>query len=449
MTGTWPGTWETGEKRIVDTNREVTGRRKDGSEFPMDLAVGEASLGGEKIFTGIIRDITERKAAEETIRRQERSLRAIIDNIPMVIILKDKYGRHLAVNDYYETATGTAPGEIVGKDDTEVFPEELAAKIIEIDKAIMAAGEASTFEERIPNPDGTLHDFLTTKAPIRNETGDVESLVVAALDITDRKKIERNLSDAYEVISGSIQYASRIQQAFLTGEEMLAATMEDSFVIWEPRDVVGGDIYWCRLWGEGILVIAADCTGHGVPGAFMTLISSGALDRAYGETEPGQLGALIRQMHLMIQFSLNQHGGSGESDDGLELSACFIDLDNANVTFTGARLPLYVVEDGDVTEIKGTKSGLGYRGIPPTQEFEQVDIPLRPGQIYYMATDGLIDQVGGERRRMFGKKRFKELLLDVQGLPFDEQKRTIHQSFVDYQGEESRRDDVTVIAFKP
>lgn len=314
---------KTGERRIVGSNREVKGLRKDGSEFPMDLAIGEAIIGKDKIFTGIVRDITERKEAE------------------------------------------------------------------------------------------------------------------------------RKLSDAYEVISGSIQYASRIQQAVLTGKEMMKSVMSDYFVIWEPRDVVGGDIYWCSPWGHGVLVIAADCTGHGVPGAFMTLIAGGALDRALGEVEPGQLGALIQKMHLVTQFTLNQHGGAGGSDDGLELSACFFDIEDRSLVYSGARLPMFIVENGEVTVLKGTKSGIGYRGIPETQEFDEISLELRDGQSFYMVTDGLIDQIGGERRRMYGKKRLQALLLDIQELPFSEQKQRIMSALMEFQGDETRRDDVTVLGFKP
>jgi PAS domain S-box-containing protein len=441
---------DTREKRIVGSNREVTGLRKDGVSFAMDLAIGEASLGGETVFTGIIRDITERKRAQDTIRRQEERLRAIIDNIPLVIILKDSQGRYLTVNNYYEAATGVAPDSTIGLTDGEILPPETAEVIMDIDRRIMESKTSGRFEEKIPNPDGSLHDFLTTKVPILDRQGNVETLVVAALDITDRKVAERKLSDAYDVISSSIQYASRIQQAFLTGREMLAATMKDSFSLWVPRDVVGGDIFWCRPWGnDGVIVMAADCTGHGVPGAFMTLISAGALDRAVNEVAPGSLGKLVRQMHLIVQSSLNQQGDTGTSDDGLELSAAYIDLAASTLIFTGARLPLYVVENGEVTEIRGTRSGIGYRGISSTQQFDETVIPLTGRQSFYMATDGYIDQVGGERRRMLGKSRFKETLLGVQGLPFAEQEQRIIAALIDYQGEETRRDDVTVLGFRP
>lgn len=198
--------------------------------------------------------------------------------------------------------------------------------------------------------------------PVFKDDG-ITGAVITFMDISERKEAERKLQDAYNIISESINYAGNIQQAVLTGEDMIATTMSDHFVLWEPRDVVGGDIYWCHLWGDGILVILADCTGHGVPGAFMTLISTGALDRAMAEVPPGKVGDLIQRMHQIIQITLNQHGGQGESNDGLELGACFLEPDLGHLVFAGARFSLFRVNGGDVEEIKGTKKGLGYRGI--------------------------------------------------------------------------------------
>ena len=116
--------------------------------------------------------------------------------------------------------------------------------------------------------------------------------------------------------------------------------------------------------------------------------------------------------------------------------------------FSSARFDLFLVENGEITVIKPTKSGIGYRGIPFDQEYSEHHINLMEGQAIYMTSDGLLDQVGGERGRMFGKKRFKKLLLDVQDISMSEQKQAIHQALIEYQGSENRRDDVAVMGFK-
>ena len=441
--------WRASSKGVTSRIEDEVLWRKDGSQFPVEYSATPIRRGSEIIGSVIaFNDETERRESQELIKRQERQLRAIIDNIPLVIILKDKHGRHLTVNNYYEVATGVAPDIVVGKTDDEFLPPEVAQTIMDMDKEILTSGEPYTFEEQVPNPDGTLHDYLTTKAPVLDASGEVDTLVIAALDITERKKAESELTDAYNIISDSIRYAANIQKAVLTGEDMLAATMADHLVLWEPRDVVGGDIYWCHLWEDGILVVLADCTGHGVPGAFMTLIATGALDRAMAETPTGQVGNLINRMHQVIQIMLNQHGGKGDSDDGLDLGVCYLSPTMDKMIFSGARFSLFCVENGEVSEIKGTKKGIGYRGIPLGQSYEETVIPLKSGQSFYMSSDGYLDQVGGERKRMFGKKRFKELLLSMEKLPFTEQRKKLYKTLLEYQDEEVRRDDISVVGFK-
>lgn len=274
-------------------------------------------------------------------------------------------------------------------------------------------------------------------------------------EIDQRKKAQAELTiahdklgDAMMHIEDSINYASRIQRSVLPDETLFTALFEDYFILWEPRDVVGGDIYWANTWGDGVIMILGDCTGHGVPGAFMTLITTGAMDRALIDTEAGEVGVFLQRIHQMVQVTLGQHGDEGESDDGMELGVCYFKQNAKTMTFASARFDLFQVEDGDVTIVKPTKSGIGYRGIPFDQEFAEHRVELSAGKCFYMTSDGLVDQVGGERGRMFGKNRFKKLLLSVQDKSMSEQKEALFQALVDYQGDENRRDDVAVIGFK-
>ncbi|MGB0697145.1 MAG: SpoIIE family protein phosphatase [Rhodospirillaceae bacterium] len=256
------------------------------------------------------------------------------------------------------------------------------------------------------------------------------------------------LEDAFSVISSSIDYASRIQRAILPDDTIFQAMFAEHFIIWQPRDRVGGDMYWIRAWGDGVLLIVADCTGHGVPGAFMTLIATGALDRAQDDVSPGKPGALVQRMHQLVQLTLGQHTDQGESDDGLELGAVYVDSDTTHLIFTGARFDLFHF-DGDAAQvIKGTKQGIGYRRVPFGQTYDETMVTIAPDSRYYMTSDGLIDQVGGARKRSFGKKRFKQLLSEIKDLPMSEQKERIEEALSTYQGSEKRRDDVSMVGFK-
>ena len=257
------------------------------------------------------------------------------------------------------------------------------------------------------------------------------------------------LEEAHEVIASSIQYASRIQRSILPEADLVDSTLSDCFILWEPRDVVSGDVYWVARWGDGVLIAVGDCTGHGVPGAFMTLIANSAFERALLDVEPGAVGKLISRMNQLIQVALKQTAQGGELDDGIELGACYLAGDRTRATFAGARTSLFSAPPGkDLAEIKGDKRGIGYRRTPFDQAYRETGLTVAPGMRFYMTSDGLIDQIGGERRRAFGLTRFLAILNRHQDQPMADQKNLLVNALADYQGEEIRRDDVLVLGFR-
>jgi serine phosphatase RsbU (regulator of sigma subunit) len=270
--------------------------------------------------------------------------------------------------------------------------------------------------------------------------------------VADQKQVieeaQVSLQDAFNVISSSINYAARIQRSMLPNYSLLDALVQDHLILWDPRDTVGGDIYWVGAWGDGCLIMLGDCTGHGVPGAFMSLITIGALERAMSEVSGGELGLLISRLHQYIQTALGQHYEGGDSDDGLELGAVYFAPDGGFLTFAGARFDLFEINSGTVNVTKGIKCGLGYRKIPYTQAYEEKVVPLSTGSSFYLTTDGIIDQIGGVKHRSFGKKRFLECLLLKQDHSMAEQKQHLEETLLNYQGKERRRDDVSVIGLR-
>jgi hypothetical protein len=239
-------------------------------------------------------------------------------------------------------------------------------------------------------------------------------------DISERKWAEERLQAAYDVITGSIQYATRIQRSVLPPQSYLAEDLVDHFVIWPPRDLVGGDIYWYRRIATGFLIILTDTIGHDVPGAFMSLISTGALDRTLRATPDGSPSQILHDINQGVKRTLRQDRDEGESDDGLELGVCLIEPGDDRLTFAGARFSLFHAKGDVIEEIKGDKSGIGYRRVPGDQTFTDHVVDRLEGRTFYMSSDGLIDQVGGEKGRMFGKKRFVTLLDSLRGQPMSE-----------------------------
>ena len=265
--------------------------------------------------------------------------------------------------------------------------------------------------------------------------------------VVERKRSEELITKAHKLITESVDYASNIQRSLLPTAASLVAALGDHFVLWEPRDMVGGDFYWLRRCRSGHLLIVCDCTGHGVPGAFMTLIGTGALNQALSEDPEGDPGNVLAIMNRFIKRSLLQDSDEGHADDGLELGVCRIE-GAGNLTYAGARFSLVLSEQDGIREVKGDKTGIGYRGSDPDFEFTNHRINVTPDTKCYLYSDGIIDQVGGENRRGFGRKRLLRLLSELQDQPMAEQMTGIQHALVDYQDDEIRRDDVTVVGFK-
>ena len=379
---------------------------------------------------------------------KEKQLRVALTNMSDGIFTIDKDGKFEMFNDRYASMIGLPEDLIrVGNSVEEVIRHaaemgyygagDVDERVFERTSTLMS----DVYEElEARTVDGRILDYR--KAPIE----DGGSIVVVS-DVTERRKAELELSDAFQSISSSISYASRIQKSILPPTEALTERFDDHFVIWEPRDVVGGDVYWCHTWGEGELVLLGDCTGHGVPGAFMTLISTGALERAMTEVDEGDVPALVQRMHQLVRHSLGQDGSSGNANDGLELGVCYVVPADKRVTFVGARFDLYVVNNGTLEQIRSGKKGIGYPEVPEDYTFEAAVVDAPAGAQFYMTTDGAVDQINDRERRRFGKKRFKDLLMSVQELPMPSQGQEILKTITEYQGAAPRLDDIAVVGF--
>jgi serine phosphatase RsbU (regulator of sigma subunit) len=268
-------------------------------------------------------------------------------------------------------------------------------------------------------------------------------------DLTEIKESEQRAAAANHLILQSLRYASRIQSAILPAREELASVTADHFLIWEPRDIVGGDFFWFQPINDGYAIILGDCTGHGVPGAFMTLIAWGLLDRTLRSADNDNPSQVLTGLHRGVQDLLGQKEEQGETDDGLEAGVCFINPSKQEMTFAGARFSLWKARGDDVIEIKGDRNGLGYRRYPQEATFTNLTLPLGAGDSFYLTTDGLIDQIGGPHGRSFGKRRFQTLLKRNKGAPMQKQAESLQRSFKKFQGQQLRRDDLTVLGFVP
>jgi serine phosphatase RsbU (regulator of sigma subunit) len=246
-------------------------------------------------------------------------------------------------------------------------------------------------------------------------------------------------------ITDSINYAKRIQEAILPARELKRRIFPDAFVLFQPRDIVSGDFYWFAEKNEKRIIAAADCTGHGVPGAFMSMIGNAFLNEIINEngiTSPAEILNLLR---TKVITSLKQANDDGQNNsDGMDIALLSIDDKKNTAEFAGANNPVWHIRNGIVTEIKGDKQPIGlYRG--ETQPFTNHKISFQKGDSLYIFTDGYADQFGGEKGKKFRYKQMQEVLLSIQNREMPAQEKILLDTFYKWKGNLEQVDDVLVI----
>lgn len=392
-------------------------------------------------------DITDRKKAESLLQESEQRFKTVLDNMPAAVFLRNLEGEFVLVNQGYKDIYQVDEANFYGKTVHDLLPDEEADAYAAEDQEVLISGEVKEFETIVARGDES-RILAAVKFPIYDLSGEAEAVGGIEIDITERKQAEIAIAEQKAIIDESIIYASRIQRSTLADKHLLDVAFSDHFVIWEPRDVVGGDIYWLLPEKDGYVLGVADCTGHGVPGAFLTLVSTSALRFAISENPDADPARLIASMNYFIKDVLAQYTDDAISDDGLELGVCRINTSTKSMTFSGARFSLWIVQDGAVQELKGDKTGIGYTNVPVRLELKNHTIQQVDGTSYYMFSDGFNDQVGGDRGRGFGKRRMLDLLVRHADQPMADQRDEILKAFAEFQGDELRRDDLTMVGFR-
>ena len=267
----------------------------------------------------------------------------------------------------------------------------------------------------------------------------------AALEIS---KSREELAIKNKDIQDSLNYAKRIQQAIMPTQYLLKTYFPESFVFYNPRDIVSGDFYWFVEKNNKLYVAAVDCTGHGVPGAFMSLIGINLLNNIIGENESLPAGKVLDELNKNVYDSLNKQIDNVTLQDGMDMSLCVIDLINKKVNFSGAQNPLVLIRDGEYIEIPANRFSIGSFKYDFKTFFSEFIFDIRKGDTIYLFSDGFADQFGGKDNKKFKKKRFRKLLLDISKYPMAEQEDILRDTFNSWKGDNEQVDDVLVIGIK-
>ena len=289
--------------------------------------------------------------------------------------------------------------------------------------------------------------------------------------LQQKKKINAKLEAQKQIVEGknieitdSINYAKRIQKAVLQAEERDLKNFPNHFILFKPKDIVSGDFYWMLEKNDDIYITAADCTGHGVPGAFMSMLGIAFLNEITAQNESHSPAEILNQLRFKIIKELGQKGELGESRDGMDMSMIKYNIKDRKIEWAGANNPLWMISSNKETidyvdetieindseyhfcEIKANKQPIGYSNN--LEPFVNHKLQLDNGDSIYLFSDGFADQFGGEKGKKFMKKRFKNLLIENEKLPMEEQRERLEFSFNNWKGDIEQLDDVCVIGIR-
>lgn len=262
------------------------------------------------------------------------------------------------------------------------------------------------------------------------------------------KDANDKLSVAFQDIKDSINYAKKIQNAILPLDEEIKKALPQSFVLFQPRDVVSGDFYWFNRKDHLIYIAAVDCTGHGVPGAFMSMIGSSLLNEIISKKGNHDAAGVLKKLHLGVRKSLKQDRDSYESKDGMDLALAVIDTNTNSLQYAGAKRSLFAFINGEFSEVKADKQSIGGLEMKDDYTFQNHNFPLQKGDTFYLFTDGYVDQFGGEKGKKYSTKRLKERLTELQSLSLSEQCKTLEKDIVQWKSDLEQVDDILVIGLR-
>ena len=255
------------------------------------------------------------------------------------------------------------------------------------------------------------------------------------------------LAESSSKLMDSIRYAQLIQSSILPEDTAICRLIPEFLVIYRPRDIVGGDSYFFRETGNDFIIAVIDCTGHGVPGAFMTMTANAVLGHIFDTNVNGDPADILKEFNRLMRAELHHNDSGASVDNGLEIGLCRCNITDRKVVFAGARMDLLLVTSGKVKKIQGDRQAIGYRRSDPSFTYTSHEISLELGITCYLSSDGILDQSGGPRGWGFGRKRFMELLSSISWLSAKERKSAIEEALACYQGDNPQRDDITVVGF--
>ncbi|MFZ5807034.1 MAG: PAS domain-containing protein [Verrucomicrobiota bacterium] len=401
-------------------------------------------------FVTTIFDISDQKKLEAELKQEKFFLRTLMDAVPTPIAYKDTHLKYLDCNKAFEAFTEHRHEDIVGKTVFECFSPERAKRIHEEDKKFLHSNHQETsYEIELPDQ-GETKDFHIIKTKFYLADGTLGGFVSTISDITDSKRLRENLRAINQQLAlrnEQMLESVRLQTGMQGNHEEFTKHFKEAFVFARSRDSFSGDFYWFSRREDKLFLAAADCTGHGLTGALTTMLCHALLHQIVNEQNITQPDEVLALLDVKLQAVMKKSRIPKEVPVGMDIAFCSFAPQKKRLQFAGAHHALYCLRHGRVKEIKGSPFTIGGQHRRKEKSFRLHTITLREDDVFYLSSDGFLDQMNPQKKK-FLNKNFIHLLEESHALTLAEQKKKLAHVFESWKGAQHQTDDVLILGVK-
>ena len=432
---------------------EYTYVRKDGQQISLETRA--RNLFADPSVNGIIlnsRDITERRRAEREERLRTR-MQSLSENSLDMIIRLSSDGQFYYANPVVEDYLGKTPHELINKTLSEAdlpfdLHEYFDLTILSLKESPRKTGNEITIPVRTGGKN--INRIMSMAAIPEFNDQELETILIVGHDITEAKRIEKEIQVKNRKIEDSINYAERIQSSILPSIKQIQEYFPKCFIYYKPRDVISGDFPWFFPGEDLIYLAAVDCTGHGVPGALLSFIGYFLLNNIVDHAKESTAGEICDRLHEGVRKTLKQESEEADARDGMDIAFCRIETRKKEIQYAGAHRPLYLLRAGELLEFKGDRKAIG--GIPnrkkPEALFTNHLIPYQTGDKIFFFTDGMPDQLGGPENKKYSPGRIRDIISGNPGFTMNQFRQHFKKDFEEWMKNAKQIDDVLIIGLE-